>query len=292
VGFVGGRLELDANTGILRYMSSQPSPASLDELLEFAKMLARDAGQIITAYFDLANKQVETKADESPVTIADKKINQLVIDRVQAAYPTHGILAEEGSADADRQQLWVCDPIDGTKSYIQGIPTAMFSLAYVEDGVPLVSVLYDAFQDKLYTASKGGGAFCNDVEIHVSALAELKGASIAGMGSYNQIVERRAFFDSLAARGAQTVIVPGNVFRNGIVATGSIEAHVFPGCSAHDIAASALIIEEAGGKVTNLRGEPQAYNQRIYGAIVSNGLLHDELVQLLKDFGPEKYVGY
>lgn len=263
-----------------------------EEILTFAKALARDAGAIILEYFYGKDMGVEFKQDTSPVTLADKQINQVVIDRVAAEFPEHGVLAEEGSAHEERNELWVCDPIDGTKSFIQHIPTALFSLAYVVNGDPQVAVIYDPFQDRLYSAVKGEGAQCNDTPTRVSAGAELEKASVGIATSYKELKHRRAFFDDLLERGVNQVIVPGNVFKSSLVISGNIDGYVFPGKSAHDVAAAKLIVEEAGGKVTNLRGEAQRYDGPIYGAVISNGHLHDQLVDALKAFGPENYVGY
>jgi myo-inositol-1(or 4)-monophosphatase len=262
------------------------------QALEFAKKLAREAAEIMTQYFDADDKKVELKANASQVTIADKLINQLVIDQVAAKFPSHGVLAEEGSRHEDRKELWVCDPIDGTKGFILGIPTAMFSLAFVVNGRPEVAVMLDPFHDRLYTALRGKGAWANDIALHVSKHATLKGAHIVGPASYKELKDRRTFFDRLLEVGASQLSVPGAVFRSSLVAGGGIEAHLFPGRSAHDIAAAKLVVEEAGGKVTDLYGKEQRYDGRIYGAIISNGHLHDELVKLLKDFGPENYIGY
>jgi fructose-1,6-bisphosphatase/inositol monophosphatase family enzyme len=261
-------------------------------LLAFAERLAKKAGAIMDDYFNAANQGVETKPDNSPVTIADKLINQMVIDEVTAAYPNHGVLSEEGSSHADRNELWVCDPIDGTRAFIQGVPTAMFSLAYVVDGEPQVAVIYDPIQKKLYSASKGTGTTLNGKPVHVSTTSKLAQANVAAVTGYDQLQERRPLFDALAERGANQVIVPGNVFKGSLVVFGSIDAYVFPGLSAHDVAANKLIIEEAGGKVTDIFGHQQRYDGAIQGAIMTNGLLHDELVTLVADFNAESYLGY
>jgi fructose-1,6-bisphosphatase/inositol monophosphatase family enzyme len=264
-----------------------------DDLLSFAKGVAHEAGGLILQYFDSSEKDVQIKADESPVTIADKLINQLVIDRVATSFPEHGVLAEEGSQNQDRKQLWVCDPIDGTKGFIQRIPTSLFSLAYVVDGRPEVAVVADPFQNKIFSAVRGKGAWVNDQPIKVTTYSELKGATVAIGVSYHELKIRMAFFDKLLDRGVNQLMVPGNVFRSSLVATGNIEAHIFPGKSAHDVAAAKLIIEEAGGKVTDLYGKEQRYDGRIYGAIITNGSqLHNQLVELIGAFGPENYVGY
>lgn len=260
--------------------------------LEFALALAREAGEIMLRYFAADDMSVETKSDSSPVTIADKLINQLVIDRVASSFPSHGVLAEEGSSHPDREELWVCDPIDGTKTYILGIPTAGFSLAYVVDGRPEAAVILDPFQNKLYSAVRGEGAQENGRPVTVTAATDLNGANIAGVYSYGQLKERRDFFDKCLDLGIKQLIVPGNVFRSTLVASGRIDGYIFLGQSAHDVAAAKLIVEEAGGKVTDLRGQEQRYDGKIYGAIISNGRLHDDLVGLVKDFGPDNYLGY
>lgn len=262
------------------------------EMLLFAKELAEKAGATMRHYFDAANKHVEIKQDSSPVTIADKLINQLVIDRIAKAFPTHGVLAEEGSSHQDRSELWVCDPIDGTKGFIQGIPTAMFSLAFVVDGVPKVAVAYDPIQQKLYEAAEGLGAKLNGMPLHVSDHADLEGARVALLSRYEDLQKVRVLCDTLQEKGAKQLFVPGNVFRSSLVAAAKIDAHIFPGRSAHDVAATKLIVEEAGGKVTDLHGKEQRYDSKIFGAIITNGKIHDELVRLLSEFGPEKYVGY
>jgi myo-inositol-1(or 4)-monophosphatase len=262
------------------------------QLLDFAKQLAAQAGDIMRDYFLRVDKNTELKVDKTVVTEADKQINQLVIDAVASAYPEHGVLAEEGSSHQDRKQLWVCDPIDGTKGFVLGVPTAMFSLAYVVEGEPVIAVMYDPFQNKLFAAVKGMGATCNGSPIHVSNTSTFRGAQVATVSGYGRIMERKSLFDGFTAAGAHIFITYGNVFKGCLVADGHIDAYLFPGLSAHDIAAEQLIIEEAGGKVTDIYGQKQRYDGPIKGAIVSNGLLHDELVGSVAAFGPEEYLGY
>jgi fructose-1,6-bisphosphatase/inositol monophosphatase family enzyme len=263
-----------------------------DKLLDFAQRVAREAGNVILEYFEVADKSVETKADESPVTIADKQINDMVIARVTETFPNHGILGEEGSLHADRKELWVCDPIDGTRSFIQRIPTAVFSLAYVVDGQVEVAVVFDPYQNKLFSAARGKGAWVNGETLSVSSCDKLEEASIGITPGYKDVKKWRVLLDGLAEQGTNLVLVPGNVFKSTLVATSSIDGYVFPGRSAHDIAAAKLIIEEAGGKVTDLSGKEQRYDGAIYGAIISNGLLHDQLVDQLQKFKTENFIGY
>lgn len=260
--------------------------------LAFAVKLAREAGEIMRHYFELNDKQVRSKANNTLVTEADQKINQLLIDQVVEHFPTHGVLGEEKTWHAERNQLWVCDPIDGTASFILGIPTAMFSLAYVVDGKPIVAVMYEPLLNKLYTAEQGQGALLNGQAIKVSTQSDVQGSTIGLVGSLQQLWHRHGFLRTLEGQGASLNNVPGNVFKASLVAQGRLDAQIFPGRGAHDIAAEKLIIEEAGGRVTSLEGEDQLYNQPIRGAVVSNGLIHDQLVEYVRDFGIEAYLGY
>lgn len=264
----------------------------LNQLLEWAKSFAQDAGAIMREYYALADKSIEIKKDKSPVTIADKKINQLLIDQVQANFPEHGVLGEEQSLHAERKQLWVCDPIDGTAGFILGVPTAMLSLAYVEDGQTKVAVLYEPLLDKLFTAVLGGGAFLNGKPVQVSQTTSLSGASVGITASVKQMFDREAFCKALLAEGTYLSTVPGNVFKASLVAQGRMDGFIFPGRSAHDIAGEKLVIEEAGGKVTSLDGKEQRYDGPIRGAIVSNGRIHDALVQHMANYGVEDYLGF
>lgn len=121
--------------------------------LEFAKSIAYKAGEIMIKYFK-GDNQASYKFDQTIVTKADTEINQYLIQRVKETFPTHSVDGEEeqfGKSD----YVWVCDPVDGTAMYARHIPVAVFSLALVIDGVPVVGVVYDPFTDSLYSATKG-----------------------------------------------------------------------------------------------------------------------------------------
>jgi fructose-1,6-bisphosphatase/inositol monophosphatase family enzyme len=143
--------------------------------LIFATLVAKKAGAIMRQYFD-GDQQVGIKEDGSPVTIADKMINTLVIEELKTAFPEDGLIGEEEStAEYGDGRKWFCDPIDGTKAFTWGTPTAMFSLALVIDGQPVMGVAYDPFLERLYTGIKGEGSFCNDKQLHVSKVPLTQG---------------------------------------------------------------------------------------------------------------------
>ncbi len=250
--------------------------------LEFARQLAKAAGEIMKKYYRI-DQQVETKSNDTPITIADTRVNQMVIDRVKAEYPDYGILGEEISFEAERGKLWVCDPIDGTSAYVLHVPTSTFSLALVVDGQPVVGLVYNPWVGEMYHAIKGQGAYRDDSLVHVSGRQWGKDTvRLAGSSSGNFNEPANKFSKQLARVNVHVTSYPGNVFKGCLIAEGSIEGRTFMYKGAHDVAAVKLIISEAGGKVTDLDGNEQRYDRPINGAIMSNGLIHDELLKLVK----------
>lgn len=253
--------------------------------LEFAKNIAREAGVLMHKFYRSEN-EINFKSDFSPVTAADKAINQLLIERVQAAFSTHGVIGEEASLPAKSPNVWVCDPIDGTVQFIQHIPLSMFSLALVIDGEVFVAVAFNPWTNDMYNALKGGGAYRNDEQIHVSHRTWETGVLLAGStksrGSLEPVddPEVRA---KLFAENKHFTNVAGTVFKGCLIAEGSVDGRTFMHDGAHDIAAIKLLIEEAGGKVTDLDGNQQRYDQPINGAILSNGLIHSDLLKLVQE---------
>lgn len=251
--------------------------------LEFAKEIANEAGKIMVKYFN-SNNGASYKGDKTIVTLADKEINTYLIKRVKEEFPTHSVDGEEeqfGNSD----YVWVCDPIDGTAMYARHIPVAVFSLALVVDGVPEVGVLYDPFTDSLYSAAKGEGAYNNGEKISVNnfELDDMRSVSNFDMwkkGRYN-------IYTPVQELGKKTYFVSiGSIARACMcVASGEFNLAIFPGKEHKncDIAAAKIIVEEAGGKVTNLFGEEQRYDKDIDGAIISNGKVHEEVVKAVKE---------
>lgn len=139
----------------------------MNEYKDVAIELAKSAGDTMRHHFTIGMK-ITWKADKTPVTIADTKINALVIKVIKDTFPTHGVLGEEASDyEVGDKYLWVCDPIDGTIPYSHGIPTSVFSLALVKDGEPILGVVYDPFMERMFFAQKGEGAFMNEQIINV-----------------------------------------------------------------------------------------------------------------------------
>lgn len=257
---------------------------TLYEYLDFAKDIAKHAGEVMLKYFN-QNNGASYKGDKTIVTLADTEINSYLIKMVKEKYPSHSVDGEEeqfGKSD----YVWVCDPVDGTAMYARHIPVAVFSLALVVDGEPMVGLVYDPFTDNLYTAIKGKGAFKNNKKIEVNDILfdDMRSVSNFDMWSnadYN-------LYDFIKEIGKRTYFVSiGSVIRACMcVASGEFNFAIFPGTKHKncDIAAAKVIVEEAGGKVTNIFGENQRYDQSIKGAIISNGMVHDEVISIIKKY--------
>lgn len=253
----------------------------MKQYLDFAKSVALVAGEIMKKYFYVDNGE-EYKFDKTIVTKADKEINDYLIKSVKEYFPEHAVDGEEKQFGKSKY-IWVCDPVDGTAMYARHIPVAVFSLALVIDGISMVGVIYDPWTDNLYSAIKGEGAYRNNRKIHVNniTLNDMRSVSNFDMwpnADYNlydviKVIGKKTYFVSIAS------VIRGCC----CVANGDFNLAIFPGTKHKncDIAATKVIVEEAGGKVTDLFGKEQRYDESINGAIVSNGLVHEEIVSVI-----------
>ncbi|MBR3211128.1 MAG: hypothetical protein IKF71_04255 [Bacilli bacterium] len=255
----------------------------MKEYLDFALEIAAYAKKEMLEHFD-SSFTYNYKKDSTVVTEVDQSINHYLLERVHEKYPDHSVLGEEESDSNQKSQVWVCDPVDGTGVYADAIPVSVFSLAYVVDGIPQVGVVMDPFLDKCYTAIRGEGAFCNGERIHVNE------KHLGDLGyRINFEMWNDAKFDTLMMvhdllREARISSI-GSVARSCMaIASGYFSCDLFPGVEHAncDMAASALIVEEAGGRVTDFYGNTQRYDGSLQGAIVTNGVSHDEILQKIK----------
>lgn len=260
----------------------------VEKYLEFAKKIAREAGEITLKYFK-GDNGANYKYDKTIVTKADTEINTHLINRVKEVFPSHSVDGEEeqfGSSDL----VWVCDPVDGTAMYARHIPVSVFSLALVENGTPIVGVIYDAFMNNMYHAIKGSGAYLNNKKICVNGTGLEGMQSIANFdmwpgAEYN-------LYGAFGELGMKTYAVDlGSIIRSAAcVANGDFVLAVYPGTKHKncDIAAAKVIVEEAGGKVTDLFGAEQRYDGDINGAVISNGKVHEEVIATLAKYITKK----
>jgi myo-inositol-1(or 4)-monophosphatase len=232
--------------------------------LNIAIKAARRAGQIINrASNDLDLIQVTTKQPNDFVTDVDKAAEAAITEILREAYPSYSILAEEsgqtaGKGGNDSEYEWIIDPLDGTTNFIHGLPQYAISIALAKSGVVEQAVVFDPNRNELFTASKGGGAFLNDRRIRVSRRTKLQDA-LLGTGfpyrMFDHIDTYLAIFKELAQKTAGQRRPGAASLDLAYVACGRYDGFWEFGLSPWDMAAGALLISEAGGLVSDLRGD-------------------------------------
>ncbi|KXB32690.1 inositol monophosphatase [Dechloromonas denitrificans] len=232
--------------------------------LNIAIKAARRAGQIINrASNDLDLLKVSTKQPNDFVTEVDRAAEASIIETLQEAYPGYGILAEEsgetaGKGNNDAEYQWIIDPLDGTTNFIHGMPQYAVSIALAKAGVVEQAVVFDPNRNELFTASKGAGAFLNERRIRVSKRLKLQDALI-GTGfpyrEFQHIDTYLAIFKELTQKTAGLRRPGAASLDLAYVACGRYDGFWEFGLSPWDMAAGSLLISEAGGLVSDLRGE-------------------------------------
>lgn len=250
--------------------------------LQVATELARKAGDVMLAYFDV-DQQRQIKHDGTPITIADTKINALAMKTLTKAFPDYGMVGEEGNtADISQDKLWFCDPIDGTKAYTWGVPTAMFSLGLIVGNEPMLGVAYDPFLKRLYTGIRGQGSFCNGIRLKVSD-EDLTTGIVAITSSVREIATNTPeLIRGLIAANVQMASFSGGIYKGTLVACGKVVAYTQAWSFPHDVAALHTIVTEAGGKVSAVDGGLLDYRKGFRGALISNGKVHEQIVTMAR----------
>jgi histidinol-phosphatase len=245
---------------------------------ELAITTAKEAGQLALGYFD-TNLAVEWKQDLTPVTVADRQAEELIRKRLLSSFPNDGFLGEEfGTTPGTSGYRWIIDPIDGTRNYVRGIPlwATLIGLEYQEEQI--LGVADVPAMGQTYRALRGEGAFRNDRRIHVSKVSDLSQAMMfySSLSWFIKAGRQDAFLE-LAGR-VQRQRGFGDFYGFVLVAQGSGELMMEHGTHAWDLAAIKPIVEEAGGRFSNWDGQANIYRPDV---LVSNGLLHEEVLNLL-----------
>ncbi len=258
----------------------------MEEYLEFTKKLAKEAEEIALKYFSF---EIDStwKEDNTPLTVADTEINDLVIKRINETYPDHSIYGEEKSDIKENSKyIWVCDPIDGTMAFSNGLPIFVFSIALVDQntGLSILGLINDPIMKNIYWAYKGGGAYRNDKKISIIKENDI-GLKYYVIGGSSKKLGFSSLFlqEALTIKKHKVFKFPSFIYGAIQVANGKFSGGVFYHPDGHDIAALKIITEEAGGKVTDLNGEERRYDQDGLGCIVSNGILHDEILKIVQE---------
>jgi myo-inositol-1(or 4)-monophosphatase len=253
-------------------------------LLNFAIDIAREAGNLLVQR--LGSAKVSIKGDINLVTEADIAAENLIIDRIRSHYPQHGILAEESGeavlvGGKRSEWKWIIDPLDGTTNYAHGYPCFCVSIGLERSEVLEIGVVYDPMRDEMFAAERGQGATLNDRRIRVSSVDELSQAMLCTGFPYN-VRERPDFARGFTnfTMNAQAVRRDGSAALDlAYVACGRFDGFWEDGLSPWDMAAGALLILEARGRITNFKDEPvDIYNEQV---LASNGLVHEAMMRIL-----------
>lgn len=246
--------------------------------LRTALSAAKAAADISRHYF-LGNFQVQTKADRTPVTQADVECEQAIRRIILERFPDHGFFGEETGRSGGGDSLWLVDPIDGTKAFVRGYPLFSTQIALMRDGRPVLGVSSGALFDELAWAETGRGASLNGERLRVSDIDQLSRAALstgnlktlAGSAGWARFGELVAAVDRI--RGY------GDFYQYHLLAAGRIDAVIDSDVGILDIAALAVIVEEAGGVFTDLQGRPVGLETT--SVLAANPALHAELLARL-----------
>lgn len=250
--------------------------------LEVAVAAARAAEKVLME--QRGRVRVEYKADHRDlVTAADREAEAAVIDVLHGAFPEHGILGEESDEIPTRDgHRWLVDPLDGTTNYAQGLPLFATSIGLEKDGQLLVGVIHAPVLKETYTAVRGYGALCNGRPIHVSATDTLQQSLLVTGFAHDMGGGRRknvARMDKLIRETRGVRMLGSAAINLAFVAAGLLEAYWAPNNEAWDVAGGALIVAEAGGKVTDMAGGPlDLYRPEL---LATNGLVHEQMMREL-----------
>lgn len=249
----------------------------MDGDLAFAMELADLADGMTLPAFLAADFAVETKADLTPVTEIDRSVERAVRRRVGAERPGEAVVGEEYGPEQGEVR-WIVDPIDGTKNFVRGIPVFGTLLALERGGEQVLGLASAPALGRRWWAARGHGAFADGRPIRVSHVDELAECQLCfgGLNGWRRAGRLEAFLD-LAGRCKRTRGF-GDFWMHMLVAEGSADVAVEPEVSLWDLAAVKVIVEEAGGRFTNLAGEARADGG---SAVSTNGVLHDQVLGVL-----------
>ncbi len=242
--------------------------------IDVCRTVSRRAGELALRH---AARGVasEDKADLSPVTVADRECERLIVDSLRAAFPADGFLGEEGSREAGGSgRRWIVDPIDGTRDFLRGLPTWSNLIALEADGEVVLGVCNLVAQGEMYWAVRGSGAFCNERRLHVSSI-ERRDRSVACLTAFNNIAAS-PFADRILHHlaGYWAVRSMGGCQDAVLVLSGRAEAWIEIAAQAWDLAPFKILAEEAGARFFNFDG-----GHSIYGgnAVICAPFLEAEL---------------
>ena len=257
--------------------------------LEFARQTARQAGHLLRELYHRRHEVRFKSSDIDLVTEADLASEQLILEAIRSRFPEHAILTEESGGDLPAAApnvpyLWLVDPLDGTVNYAHGFPFWGVSLALLEKGEISLGVIYDPLRDELFWAEQGKGAWGNNQPLRVSSASRLREALVATGFAYRRATIRDnnlAEFSALMPQVQGVRRAGAAVLDLAYIAAGRLDAYWEMHLHPWDWGAGVLMVQEAGGQVSDLDGRPWSLETK--GLLASNGPLHQSLRALLRE---------
>lgn len=254
------------------------------EITDFIQSLAREAGRLLAEKLTRHNP-VYYKGTIDLVTEADRMSEALIVAQIARRYPDQGILSEESAARNERATTrWIIDPLDGTTNYAHGFPFFCVSIALEKEGVVVLGAVYDPVRDEMFFGERGKGAFQNGKKITVSTETDLSRSLLATGFPYDIRVspDNNVNFFSAMIMKAQAVRRPGAAALDlSYLAAGRLDGFWELKLKPWDTAAGCLLVEEAGGMISDLSGDPWTLHSP--GLVASNGLIHGQMIKVLSD---------
>jgi myo-inositol-1(or 4)-monophosphatase len=254
-------------------------------VLELAIAIAREVGKLQRDRFEQP-LTIETKSSEIDlVTEIDRLSEQRILERIHEARPRDSVLTEETGEHGGTSELrWIIDPLDGTTNYAHGIPHFAVSIGVERDGEREVGVVYDPIKEELFSALRGGGAFLNDSRIRVSRCSRLQQALLATGFAYDvhdAKIDNLEYFERFIKRAQAVRRIGSAALDLAYLASGRFDGFWELSLHPWDVAAGILLVQEAGGEVTDLHGGPPDPSGAT--CVASNGVLHRALLDALRE---------
>lgn len=256
-----------------------------DDFLKVAKEAAFEAGKVISRYSDNKGKIGIKNNDTSDlVTTADLEAEKKIIQIIRENFPDHNIIAEESDKTENNSQFtWVIDPLDGTISFTNNIPSYAVGIGLLKNNSPILGVIYHVSQKRLYWAQINHGAYLNGKKINVTNRDKLSEAILnLDLGhKARRIAKFKSYVEPLKNKVGYIFSIGGFTASMGLMAAGSFDGVVAEGW-VWDFVAGTVIIREAGGKVTDFEGKEPDWSKERLNIVASNGLIHDQIIDVLK----------
>jgi myo-inositol-1(or 4)-monophosphatase len=263
----------------------------MSDYLSTAVEIAREAGALLAELFTQPI-EISYKRRSDLVTVADRRSEALIVERLRRHFPEQAIVAEEGGRQGvPSEYCWYVDPLDGTTNFAHGFPVFSVSLGLACRGEVIASVVYDPTRDELFTAERGAGGYLNDRPLHVSRTEKLSGCLIAtGFPPFAMNNDLNLQLYSRFTELSHGIRRAGSAALDlCYVAAGRFDGFWELKLNPWDKAAGSLLVTEAGGRISNIQGQP--FNLLGEDVFASNGLVHDQMLEVFAEVSAQRKTG-